>query len=179
MTSNLEGAPVVGNRTITKPNPKEVSEGFDDEDLGSAGLSLIPEYGIALACGKDGIAYEVNYQQHGQDQTRRLRARRDQLRQARAAACLVHLHAEPNIDNAPQDSSTLDFIYDNKTRHMHSTSVQYMSPVHGMMLFCWGENSQLRAWSMSPKGVLTLLASSAEVASATPPIPAAACLAAS
>jgi hypothetical protein len=73
----------------------------------------------------------------------------------------------PDIDNVPQDSSTLDFLYENKTRHMHSTSVQYMSPVHGLMLFCWGENSQLRAWSMSPKGVLTPLAAGAEVASAS------------
>ena len=71
----------------------------------------------------------------------------------------------PNIDAAPQDSSTLDFLYEGKTRHMHSTSVQYMSSVHGLMLFCWGENSRLRAWSMSPKGVLTLLAESAETAS--------------
>ena len=58
---------------------------------------------------------------------------------------------------------------------MHSTSVQYTSPIHGKMLFCWGENSPLRAWSLSPAGALTLLASSAEVRPSTPPTLAAAC----
>ncbi len=163
---NLAGARVVGNVAITKPNQKEVSEGFDDEDLGSAGLSLIPQYGIALACGKDGIAYEVNINNMGKTMPA------DFANAATNYAKLVQppvwytYTPSPAIDNAPQDSSTLDFIYANKTRHMHSTSVQYMSSVHGLMLFCWGENSQLRAFSMSPKGVLTLLASSAEVASA-------------
>jgi hypothetical protein len=163
---NLEGAMVVGKLAITKANVQEVNEGFDDEDLGSAGLSLIPEYGIALACGKDGIAYEVNTGNMGKTKPA------DFANAAANYAKLVQPPAwytytpSPAIDAAPQDSSTLDFIYDNKTRHMHSTSVQYMSPVHGLMLFCWGENSQLRAWSISPKGVLTLLASSAEVASA-------------
>ena len=163
---NLEGAAVVGKRTSTKPNQKEVSEGFADEDLGSAGLSLIPEYGIALACGKDGIAYEVNIHDMGRTKPA------DFAYTAANYAKLVQpplwytYTPDPDVDSAPQDSSTLDFIYDNKTRHMHSTSVQYMSPTHGLMLFCWGENSHLRAWSMRPKGKLKLLAESVEVASA-------------
>ena len=164
--ANLAHATTTGKVTSTKPNQQEVNEGFADEDLGSAGLSLIPEYGIALACGKDGIAYEVNIHNMGKTKPADF---------ANAAANYAKLvqppvwytyTPDPNIDNAPQDSSSLDFIYDNKTRHMHSTSVQYKSSVHGLMLFCWGENSRLRAWSVSPRGALTLLAESAETASA-------------
>jgi hypothetical protein len=162
---NLVGAAVDGKRTITKPNAKEVSEGFDDEDLGSAGLSIVPEYGIALACGKDGIAYEVNLNNMGKTKPADFaHAATNYAKLVRPPVWYTYT-PDPNIDAAPQDSSTLDFIYDNKTRHMHSTSVQYTSPIHGKMLFCWGENSQLRAWALSPAGALTLLASSAEVAS--------------
>src|SRR5271166_2193728 len=163
---NLEGAAVEGKKTITKPNATEVSEGFADEDLGSAGLSLIPEYGIALACGKDGVAYEVNINNMGKTRPADFaHAATNYAKLVRPPVWYTYT-PNPTIDAAPQDSSTLDFIYDNKTRHMHSTSVQYNSPIHGKMLFCWGENSQLRAWSMSPAGAMTLLASSAEVASA-------------
>jgi len=163
---NLEGAAVEGKKTITKPNATEVSEGFADEDLGSAGLSLIPEYGIALACGKDGVAYEVNINNMGKTRPADFaHAATNYAKLVRPPVWYTYT-PNPTIDAAPQDSSTLDFIYDNKTRHMHSTSVQYNSPIHGKMLFCWGENSQLRAWSLSPAGAMTLLASSAEVASA-------------
>jgi hypothetical protein len=160
---NLEGAPVVGKMAITKPNA--ANAGYDDEDLGSAGLSLIPEFGIALACGKDGIAYEVNINAMGKTMPADF---------ANAAKNYAKLVQPPiwytyfpgfGVNAAPQDSSTLDFIFDNKTRHMHSTSVQYQSAAHGKMLFCWGENSQLRAWSMASNGAMTFLAASAELAS--------------
>ncbi|MBV8632398.1 MAG: hypothetical protein JOZ83_15825 [Silvibacterium sp.] len=166
MDRNLVNAPTVGKVTSTKPNEKEVSEGFADEDLGSAGLSLIPEYGIALACGKDGIAYEVNIHNMGKTKPADFANTASNYAKLLQPPVWYTYTPDPNIDNTPQDSSTLDFIYDNKTRHMHSTSVQYKSPAHGLMLFCWGENSRLRAWSMTPKGVLKLLAESAETASA-------------
>ena len=82
------------------------------------------------ACGKDGIAHEVNIHDMGKTKPA------DFAHAATNYAKLVQppvwytYTPSPNIDNAPQDSSTLDFLYENKTRHMHSTSVQYMSPVH-------------------------------------------------
>jgi hypothetical protein len=39
------------------------------------------------------------------------------------------------------------------------------------MLFCWGENGNLRAWSLGANGVATYLACSTEVASAQSPVP--------
>src|SRR5665213_973555 len=71
-----------------------------------------------------------------------------------------------NVNAAPQDPSDLDFLFDNKTQHLHSTSPQFFSTVHGQMLVCWGENGQCRVWTMQPNGHMTFLADSDEVASA-------------
>ena len=161
---DMSQARVVGKLTYIKP--LNINTGaYSDEDLGSAGISLIPEYGAVLSAGKDGIAYIVNQKKMGKTMPADF---------ANAAANYKKLLQPPlwytyypgAVDAAPQDSSTLDFLFQGKTRHMHSTSVQYTSPVHGKMLFCWGENSNLRAWGMGPSGAMTYLAQSAEVASA-------------
>src|SRR3984957_5276383 len=55
------------------------------------------------------------------------------------------------------DPPLVDFMPWGKTRHMHMTPVQYMSPTRGQVLFAWGENSQLHAWAVSPAGALTYL----------------------
>ena len=100
--SNLEGATVEGRRTSTRPNAKEVSEGFDDEDLGSAGLSIIPEYGIALACGKDGIAYEVNLNNMGKTKPADFaHAATNYAKLVRPPVWYTYT-PDPNIDAAPR-----------------------------------------------------------------------------
>jgi len=160
---DLTNARVVGKLTYIKPLNIDTGA-YSDEDLGSAGISLIPEYGAVLSAGKDGIAYLVNQKNMGKTMPADF---------AHAATNYAKLLQPPiwytyypgAVDAAPQDSSTLDFLFQGKTRHMHSTSVQYTSPVHGKMLFCWGENSNLRAWGMAPTGKLSYLAESAEVAS--------------
>jgi hypothetical protein len=167
--------PQIGKRIITKPNPKNTT-GFGDEDLGSAGLSLIPEYRIALACGKDGVAYEVNMDNLGHTKPADFR---------NSAANYAKLKQPPywytyypcDTDDctgipsaAPADPSDLDFVFERRTHHMHSTSVRYKSSVHGMMLFCGGENGNVRAFTMAPDGKLTFLANSQEVASANAPV---------
>jgi len=160
---DLTHARIVGPLMYVKP--QDINTGaYSDEDLGSAGVSLIPKYGAVLASGKDGIVYEVNQNNMGKTVPADF---------AHAATNYAKLLQPPYwytyypgpIDSAPQDSAALDFLFQGKTRHMHSTSVQYTSPVHGKMLFCWGENSNLRAWGMSHNGKLTYLAQSAEVAS--------------
>ncbi len=160
---DLSQGHIVGKLTYFKPRNINAAA-YSDEDLGSAGISLIPEYGAVLAAGKDGIAYIVNQKNMGKTVPNDF---------ANAAANYAKLLQPPYwytyypgaVNAAPQDSSTLDFLFQGKTRHMHSTSVQYTSPVHGKMLFCWGENSNLRAWAMAPNGALTYLAESAETAS--------------
>ena len=86
---------------------------------------------------------------------------------AKLAVPPVWLTASPGpVDACPQNPVTLNFFPWGKTRHLHMTPVQYMSPTRGMTIFVWGENSQLHAWTMSPKGELAYLAQGLETASA-------------
>jgi hypothetical protein len=57
------------------------------------------------------------------------------------------------------------------SRHRNSISFSALitrrgagSSEHGHMLFCWGENGNLRAWRLASNGVATYIACSAEVA---------------
>jgi hypothetical protein len=57
------------------------------------------------------------------------------------------------------------FAADMKTHHLHASPVFWNDPAKGPMLFCWGENENLRAWSIDANGVVTFLAKGADVAS--------------
>src|ERR1044071_9148794 len=72
---------------------------------------------------------------------------------------------------APDDVQTLNVLVANRTPHQHANPVFWDSPDLGPMVFGWGENGNLRAWSFADNQV-TYLACSAEVASAQSPIPA-------
>ena len=69
------------------------------------------------------------------------------------------------VNAAPQDSSTLDFLFQGKTRHLHATPVVYEHPRWGTLLMCGGENSSIRVWQITAHAI-TFLAQSAEIASA-------------
>jgi hypothetical protein len=71
----------------------------------------------------------------------------------------------------PDDISTLNRLFLQCTHHQHAAPIYWRSSEHGPMLFCWGENGNLRAWTISANGVATYLACSAEVASAQSPVP--------
>jgi outer membrane protein assembly factor BamB len=64
------------------------------------------------------------------------------------------------------DVANLDHLFDGKTHHLHASPVFWDSPRRGPMLFCWGENETLRAWTIDGTGKTTFVAKSAEVASA-------------
>jgi hypothetical protein len=137
---------------------------WSDEDFGSAGGTLIVQYGVYLAAGKDGIGYSVNAHTLGHTQPADFGNAKANC--AKLKAPPVWIAASPGpVDPCPQDETTLDFMPWGKTRHVHATPVQYMSPTRGMTIFVWGENSQLHAWTMSPTGALTYLAQGNETAS--------------
>jgi hypothetical protein len=138
---------------------------WNDEDLGSGGGALIEKYGIYIASGKDGIAYSTKTDNMGD--TKPADFADPKANCAKLAAPPVWLTESPGpVDPCPVNLTTLNFMPWGKTRHMHMTPVQYASPVHGEMLFAWGENSQLHAWAVSPTGQLTYLAQGNETASA-------------
>jgi hypothetical protein len=144
---------------------------FDDQDLGSGGVVVIPEMGIVGGAGKDGVWYSVNEGNMGKTKPADF---------ANPAANYAKLKAPPiwftffpgfSVDPKPQDVTKLNFFFDNRTHHMHSTPVLFRSAHHGSMLFCWGENGNLRAWTINANGTLNFLANSAEVASPDAPVP--------
>jgi hypothetical protein len=153
-------------RAVTLVYPKDPTDpAWSDEDFGSAGGTLIAQYGVYLAAGKDGIGYSVNTQNLGHTQPADFGNAKANC--AKLKAPPVWIAASPGpVDPCPQDETTLDFMPWGKTRHVHATPVQYMSPTRGMTIFVWGENSQLHAWTMSPTGALTYLAQGRETASA-------------
>ncbi len=143
-----------------KPN----DAGWNDEDLGSAGCTLIESDGFLLCAGKDGIGYLVKTGDMGNTMPADFADAKANC--LKLASPPVWLTASPgNVEPCPQDPTTLDFMPWGKTRHMHMTPVQYLSPTRGMTIFVWGENSQLHAWTLSPTGTLTYLAQSIESAS--------------
>ncbi len=170
MGVSLKGAKVVTNknnlgRPVQLVFPALQNNGaWGDEDLGSGGGTLLATIGVYLASGKDGIAYPTKIANMGDTQPgdfANAQANCDKL-----AAAPVWLTESPGpVNPCPQDLTTLDFMPWGKTRHMHMTPVQYVSPTHGQMIFAWGENSQLHAWAVSSTGALTYLAQGNEFAS--------------
>lgn len=137
---------------------------WSDEDLGSGGCTLVEQYGKVLCGGKDGLAYVVNASSMGNTMPADFaNAKANCLK---LASPPVWITSSPGpVDPCPQDPTTLNFMPYGKTRHLHMTPVQYMSPVDGMHIFVWGENSTLHDWKMSPTGAMTYVAESREVAS--------------
>lgn len=173
MKINMAGAKVVASGPTTEtggvaqlyyPTGQGPDAAWNDEDLGSGGGTLIEQYKVYLATGKDGIAYPVNTANMGKTQPADF---------ANAAANCAKLAAPPvwataspgPVNPCPQDQTVLDFLPWGKTRHLHMTPVQYMSPVDGLHIFVWGENSQLHDWKMNNTGVMSYVAQSNELAS--------------
>jgi hypothetical protein len=107
---------------------------------------LIEDLGFVAAAGKDGILYVVKTNNMGKTRP-------------------------AELDAPAGDISTLIQLFFQRTHYQHAAPICWRSPEHGTMLFCWGENGNLRAWSLGANGLATYLACSAEVASAQSPMP--------
>lgn len=159
--SNIDGVMQAQMTGATDPYA-----GWWDQDLGSGGILLIPGTKALLVSGKDGISYLANSQNLGKTQPGDF---------ANPAANYAKLLQPPQwytdfpgytYSPAPANPTALDFQPGGKTRHQHSCSVYYDSPVNGPTVFCGGENSPVRAWKVSGTGQLTYLAQGNELASA-------------
>jgi outer membrane protein assembly factor BamB len=145
----------------TAANDKE----FDDQDLGSGGPVCIEEYGLLAGAGKDGILYVTNLNNMGKTSNHDFSNPAVNYAKLKSQPVWFTFYPGNGVSAAPQKVTDIDQYYNNLTHHQHSTPVVYDSPVHGKMLFTWGENGNLRAWSIDQNGVLTYLACSAELAS--------------
>jgi|HubBroStandDraft_1064217.scaffolds.fasta_scaffold12342_3 hypothetical protein len=150
-----------------------MSAAWGDQDFGAGGPVLAPTVGTLLACGKDGVLYSANLHNLGKTQCPEL----DPSMTARNYAKLkvppifYTFYPGPQPSAAPNNIAALNFWSGNRTHHLHGTPVLWHSAAHGWMHFCWGENGNLRAWTLGNDGVSTYLACSAEWASANSPAP--------
>jgi len=163
---------------LDTPNPTNLrvytidhNAGWDDMDLGSGGPVLLQDLGLAVGAGKDGILFVVKINDMGKTEPSDLDT---------PAANYAKLAATPSwftyfpgfgVNPMPDDISTLNRLFFQRTHHQHAAPIYWRSSEHGPMLFCWGENGNLRAWTIGANGVTTYLACSAEVASAQSPVP--------
>jgi hypothetical protein len=153
----------IGDIQYTKPNPADAS--WTDEDLGSAGCVLIPKYGVLAFSGKDGILYVAKTANLGNTMPVDMMNAATNYAKLQFAPVWFTYFPGYGIDAAPQDPSTLDFLFQGKTRHLHATPVVYKHPEWGTLLICGGENSSIRVWQITATAI-TFLAQSAEAASA-------------
>jgi outer membrane protein assembly factor BamB len=144
--------------------PKNGPNGYDftDQDLGAAGPILPPGTNLAVGAGKDGVLYAFDRGNLGGksvDQTKPALADNKPLLSAVFFTYFpgtFALNPLVNVNDFP----------DGKTHHLHGSAVAWDSGSHGTMLFVWGENAPLRAWTLNASGQPTFLAESQETASA-------------
>ena len=136
---------------------KDGVDNFQDYDLGSAGPVPLPGLNLVVGAGKDGVLYVLDTDDakfgKGSDFTK--------LKQPP-----IFVTYFPGFGVDASLVSNLDKLPDGKTHHLHASPTFWVSPNRGPMLFVWGENETLRAWTIDGSGKVTFLAKSAEVASA-------------
>jgi hypothetical protein len=139
-----------------------------DMDLGSAGPFLVEQFGAVIGAGKDGIAYVLHDDDMGKTAPADLADPARNYQKLKAPP-IFFTYFPPGLNPAPQDIRTLNVWWGNQTHHLHGSSVFWDSPDLGPLVYCWGENGNLRAWSLQQDGRLTYQACSAEWASEDSP----------
>ncbi len=153
-----------------------------DEDLNSGGPLLVTRQmsglsrNIVIVAGKDGIGYFIDADRMGAPQLADFAP--DRIQAQVYGRLLVPpywlTYYNPDADAAPTDLSTIPTTYLQRTHHMHGTCVFYRSPMHGPMIFCMGENANLRAYALSEADgqlAVSYLGCSVEYASPETPPP--------
>ncbi len=153
-----------------------------DEDLNSGGPMLVTTamsglpWNIVVIAGKDGIGYFIDADKMGSPT---LADFAPSLIQSNVYDTLLVppywlTYYNPDASPAPTDLSTIPTTYLQRTHHLHSTCVFYRSSMHGPMIFCMGENANLRAYGLGQANgqlTVTYLGCSVEYASPEAPVP--------
>lgn len=122
-----------------------------DQDLGAAGVVLIPERGNLIGGGKDGILYNLNKDNLGKstwDPHFNLPFVATYLPNAPngGAGLPTSTTADPNWPIVDRDRNLPPHTPDNKSHHLHGTPV-YMERATNGILYLWGENERLKAYN--------------------------------
>ena len=169
------GAPAVRSHAEALPsNFRAVSAGmgpeWGDMDLGSGGPVLLPSAGLVLGAGKDGILYVLDMNAMGQTTPAELANPAGNYAKLKSPPIFFTYYPGPALSPDPVNIQTLNLYWANRTHHHHGSPVLWDSPDLGPLLYCWGENGNLRAWSVAADGTVRYLACGAEVASAQSPV---------
>jgi hypothetical protein len=126
------------------------SQYWKDEDLGSGGAIVMPDLGLIAGAGKDGILYVLDISTF----------------KPKAPPEFYTYYPGPGVSAQPANMQDLDKSFNNRSHHMHSTSVYWNGK-----LWCMGENGNLRVGSIDKTGVWKYIARSSESASVYAPVP--------
>jgi hypothetical protein len=123
----------------------------EDQDLGAAGVFLIPERGNLVGGGKDGILYNLNKDDLGKDSWN------PQFNLPFVATYLPNTPngpaglptttvPDPNWPIVSRDRNVPMHTPTGKSYHIHGTPV-YMARTTGGIVYVWGENERLKAYN--------------------------------
>jgi hypothetical protein len=144
--------------------------GWDDMDLASGGPVVLPSHNAVLGAGKDGVLYVTKLDDMGRTSPADLVAPAGNYAKLLSSP-IFFTYFSPALSPHPDDIRTLNTLWDKVTHHLHGNPVVWDSVDRGPLVYCWGENGNLRAWSLNPDGSLTYLARSTETASPQSPVP--------
>jgi hypothetical protein len=124
-----------------------------DQDLGAAGVFIIPEHGNLIGGGKDGVLYNLNKDNLGKntwDPQFNLPFVASYLpNQPNGAAGLpTTTPANPNWPIVNLDRNLPAQTPTQKTHHIHGTPV-YMGRATTGIIYLWGENERLKAYNFN------------------------------
>src|SRR4029079_702603 len=125
----------------------------EDQDLGAAGVVLIPERGNLIGGGKDGILYNLDKNNLGKDTWDpqfNLPFVANYLPNAPNGAAVLPTTTAPN-PNWPivnRDRNLPAQTPSGKSYHIHGTPA-YVERATGGILYLWGENERLKAYNFA------------------------------
>lgn len=131
----------------------DFNRAFDDQDLGSAGVFLIPSRGNLVGGGKDGVLYNLNKDNLGKHSWHphfNLPFVATYLPNGPngAAGLPTTTVANPNWPIVDLDRNLPGQTPTGKTYHIHGTPV-YMELAKSGVVFVWGENERLKAYNLN------------------------------
>ena len=149
----------------------------EDQDLGAAGVFLIPEQGNLIGGGKDGILYNLDKNNLGKDSWNpqfNLPFVATYLPNApnSGAGLPTTTVANPNWPIVNRDRNLPAQTPVGKSHHIHGTPV-YMGRANSGIVFLWGENERLKAYNydVATKRITTFRGQGTQFASGNMPAP--------
>lgn len=117
---------------------------------------------LVFGAGKDGVLYVLGKNNFGNTNKQQIDGHTQFGSLKSTPIFFTYFHGF-GVDST--DLQVLDRNFGGQTHHLHGSPVFWNSPELGPMLFCWGENESLRAWTFDSSGKVTFKAKGLEVAS--------------